>query len=72
MKPIRKTTKVVSTYPTFATAGLVEDLLFVHWSAMHVIGDDDEVVVTLPDEFPVEIKIKKKGRSKYRILNEES
>ncbi len=73
MKPIRKSSKVIEKYPTFATPEMLADLLFVHWSAMNVIGDDDEVTIdfNLPQIIPVIIRIKKgKGRAKYRVLNE--
>lgn len=73
MKPIRKSPKVVSKYPTFATPEMLADLLFVHWSAMNVIGDDDEVGIDfhLPDIIPVTIHVKRKGvRTKFRVLNE--
>lgn len=73
MKPIRKKSRVVEKYPTFATPELLADLLFVHWSAMNVIGDDDEVDINfnLPAMIPVTIKIKKgkDSRTRYRILN---
>lgn len=76
MKPIRKTSQVVDKYPTFATPDLLADLLFVHWSAMNVIGDDDEVSIDfdMPEIIPVTIKIKKgKGvRTRYRVLNGKS
>lgn len=75
MKPIRKTSQRVDEYSTFATPELLADLLFVHWSAMNVIGDDDEVEINceLPLMIPVIIKMKKgKGvRARYRVLNGE-
>jgi len=73
MKPIRKVSKVKEEYPTFVTPETVEDALFVHWNAMKVIGDTDEIFVDLPKI--IQVTIKKKGkdsRARYRILNGES
>lgn len=73
MKPIRKVSTVVGKYPTFATPEDLADLLYVRWSSMNVIGDEDEVVIDfdLPAIIPVTIKKKRKeGRAKYRVLNE--
>lgn len=73
MKPIRKISKEVSKYPTFTTRESLEDLLYVHWTAMNVIGDEDEVLIDfgLPAIIPVTIQVKKgkKVRTQYRVLN---
>lgn len=73
MKPIRKITKVVSKYPTFTTPEALRDLLYVHWTSMKVLGDDDEVFIDfdLPQIIPVTIQVKKgkKVLTKYRVLN---
>lgn len=71
MKPIRKTSQVVDKYPTFVTAKMLEDALVSQWQSMNLIGDEDEVIICLPDEIPVTIQVKKgtKVRTKYRILN---
>ena len=75
MKPIRKIQTVKEVYPTFVTPETLQDLLYVHWSSMKVIKDDDEVEInfSLPAIIPVTIRIKKgKGRTKFRMLNDET
>lgn len=73
MKPIRKVSTIKETFPTFIDRETLIDLIQIHWSAMRLIGDDDEVQIncTLPQLIPVTIQIKKgrKVLTKYRVLN---
>lgn len=73
MKPIRKVSSIKEAFPTFIDRETLIDLIQIHWSAMRLIGDDDEVQIdfSLPQLIPVTIQIKKgrKVLTKYRVLN---
>lgn len=58
---------------TFATPEDIQDMLYIKWSSMKIIDDDDEVLIDfdLPPIIPVIIKVRKRkeGRSEIRQRN---